>query len=107
MMLRFLAVMVVAAMPVSAMAADAKQEALNAVGFRLTLAYHCIPVTGDRAAYDNVKATLPSILAKAGVTSPTFAEIVSAVEEQKQDAPKEITKELCTSLLSMPITLNN
>lgn len=106
-MLKVLTVMALAAMPASAMAANAKQEALNAVGFRLALAYHCIPVTGDRAAYENAKATLPAVLAKAGVTSPTFAEIVSAVEKQKQDAPKEITKELCTGLLSLPITLKN
>ena len=105
-MLKVLTMMALVAMPASAMAADAKQEALNAVGFRLTLAYHCIPVTGDRAAYENAKATLPAILTKAGVTSPTFAEMVNAVEKQKQE-PKELTKDLCTSLLSLPITLKN
>jgi hypothetical protein len=106
-MYRVLIAGALAMLPASAMATDAKQEALNAVGFRLALAYHCIPVTGDLAAYENAKVILPAILAKAGVTRPTFAEMVSAVEAQKQDAGKGITKELCNGLLTLPITVKN
>jgi hypothetical protein len=106
-MLKILVVLMLIASPASAMTAQTKQDVLNAVAFRLTLAYHCIPITGDRAAYEKAKTSLPAILAKAGVTSPTFAELVKSIESQKQDSSKTITKQLCNGLLSLPIAVAN
>lgn len=82
--------------------ANGDQEALSALAFRLTTAYQCIPITGDRPAYDAAKEAAPAILAKAGVKEPTFAEIVTAVESQDQDGSTTLTKQLCTDLLASP-----
>lgn len=84
----------------AAWATEAQQKAINAVAMRLTTAYQCQPLTGDRSAYEAAKAAAPKALEGAGVTTPTAAEMIAATEAQLQDSSK-LTPAICKSLLEM------
>ncbi|WP_156394404.1 hypothetical protein [Mesorhizobium sp. Root172] len=84
----------------SAHAADpAKQKVINAMAMKLTLAYQCEPLTGDKQAYPAAKEAAAVDLAAAGVTDPSAGTMISAVEAQPRDSSK-LTVALCHDLLA-------
>jgi len=76
-----------------------QQAAVNLAGWRLTVAYHCAPAINDAKPYARAKADVPKILADAGVTSPTAAEMIAAVERQDQGTTSPGPR-LCRDLLT-------
>lgn len=99
-----IALVVLATVPALAGAAELSREqqaAVNAVGFRLTTAYHCAAVTGDVAPYEAASSDAPSALAAASVTAPTATEMIAAVEARDRDnVPPTLTPQLCRDLLA-------
>lgn len=99
-----IALVVLATVPALAGAAELSREqqaAVNAVGFRLTTAYHCAAVTGDIAAYEAARANTQAALDAASVTSPTADEMIAVVEAgDRGNVPPAITPQLCRDLLA-------
>lgn len=96
--MRFVLMIGIALLPTGAMAGT-KQDVMNAVAFRLTTAYQCAPLTGDKALYERLKAKAPDELAKVGVDQASASLIISSIESQKQDSNGALTKQLCQDLL--------
>lgn len=79
--------------------ADEAQDAINAAGFRLATTYHCAPVLKDDAPWEWAKSNAAELLAAAGVSSPTAAEMIAATEDQERGNPA-IAPDLCRDLIA-------